>query len=272
MFEKFMNMDRRIIFILVALVVIIPTLIPVRLPITVSEPTQKLYDFVDALPAGSTIMIAFDYGPSSLAEPEPMAKAVMQHCFSKGVRVIGMTLYPNTPTLADKLMRKIAAENNAVYGEDFVFLGYRPGMLPVMLGMGTDIGSVFETDYEKTPISEIPMMENITNYDQIDLLLDLASGSTTEAWIIYVNTRYGLKIAAGVTAVMIAQMYPYLQSEQLIGLMPGYLGAAEYEKLLNAPGDGTVGLNTASFAHLLIIALVILGNVAFFILQGREEN
>ena len=68
MLEKFMNMDRRIIFILVALVVIIPTLIPVRLPIAVSEPTQKLYDYIDALPSGSTIMMAFDYGPSSLAE------------------------------------------------------------------------------------------------------------------------------------------------------------------------------------------------------------
>ena len=144
MFEKFMNMDRRIIFLLVALVVIIPTLIPVRLPIAVSEPTQKLYDYIEELPSGSNIIIAFDYGPSSLAEPEPMAKAVMQHCFSRGIKVIGMTLYPNTPTLADKLMRKIADENNAVYGEDYVFLGYRPGALQVILGMGTDIASVFE--------------------------------------------------------------------------------------------------------------------------------
>lgn len=270
MLERFMNMDRRIIFLLIALVVIIPTLIPVRMPITVSEPTQKLYNYIDTLPSGSTIMIAFDYGPSSLAEPEPMAKAVMQHCFSKGVNVIGMTLYANTPTLAHKLMRKIAAENNAVYGEDYVFLGYRPGSVQVILGMGTNIASVFETDYEKTPITEIPMMANITNYDQIALLLDLASGNSTETWIVYANTSYGLKIGAGVTAVIIAQMYPYLQTGQLIGLMPGYLGAAEYEKLLNAPGDGTVGLNTASYAHLLIIGLVVLGNIAFFIHRRRE--
>jgi hypothetical protein len=241
------------------------------LPITVSEPTQKLYDYIEALPSGSAIMIAFDYGPSSLAEPEPMAKAVMQHCFSKGVKVIGMTLLQNTPTLADKLMRKIAAENNAVYGEDYVFLGFRPGGLPVILGMGTNIANVFETDYEKTPITEIPLMENITNYDQIDLLLDLASGSSTETWIIYANTRYNLKIAAGVTGVIIAQMYPFLQTGQLVGLMPGYLGATEYEKLLDAPGDGTIGLNTASFVHLLIIGLVFLGNIAFFIQRQREE-
>lgn len=271
MLKKLMDMDRRIIFVLVALVVIIPTLIPVRLSITVPEPTLKLYEHIDALPSGSTIIMAFDYGPSSLAEPEPMAKSVLQHCFSKGIRVIGLTLYENTPTLADKLMRKVAAENNAAYGEDYVFLGYRPGALQVILGMGTDISSVFEKDYEKTPITEIPMMENIKNYDQIALLLDLAAGSSTESWIFYANTQYNLKIAAGVTGVIIAQMYPFLQTEQLIGLMPGYLGAAAYEKLLNSPGDGTVGINTASFAHLLIIVLVILGNIAFFIHRRREE-
>ncbi len=271
MFEKLMNIDRRIIFVLVAVVVIIPTLIPIRLPTRVAEPTQKLYDYIDELPPGSTIIMAFDYGPSSLAEPEPMAKAVLQHCFNKDVRVIGITLYANMPTLADKLMQKIATENGAVYGEDYTFLGYRPGALQVILGMGTNIAGVFETDYHGTAIAEIPMMENITNYDQIDLLLDLAAGSSTEAWIIYANTRYNLKIAAGVTGVIIAQMYPYLQTNQLVGFMPGYLGATEYEKLLNAPGDGTIGLNTASFVHLLIIGLVALGNIAFFIQRRREE-
>ena len=271
MLEKLMSMDRRIIFILIAVVVIIPTLIPVSLPTTVSEPTQKLYDYIDALPPESTIIMAFDYGPSSLAEPEPMAKAVLQHCFNKDVRVIGMTLYPNTPTLAHNLMRKIAAENGAVNGEDYVFLGYRPGAVQVILGMGTSIASVFETDYNGTAITEIPMMKNVTNYDQIDLLLDLAAGSSTGAWIVYANTRYNLKVAAGVTGVIIAQMYPYLQTGQLVGLMPGYLGATEYEKLLQRTGAGTLGLNTASFIHLLIIGLVVLGNVAFFIHRRREE-
>ena len=271
MLEKLTNMDRRIIFILVALVVIIPTLIPVRLPTRVSEPTQKLYNYIDELPPESTIIMAFDYGPSSLAEPEPMAKAVLQHCFDKDVRVIGLTLYPNTPTLADKLMRRIGVENGAMYGEDYVFLGYRPGILQVILGMGISIPNIFETDYTGKLLSEIPMMENIINYDQISLLLDLAAGSSTEAWIIYANTRYNLKIAAGVTGVLIAQMYPFLQTGQLVGLMPGYLGATEYEKLLDAPGDGTIGLNTASFVHLLIIGLVVIGNIAFFIQRRREE-
>lgn len=271
MFEKLMNIDRRIIFIFVALVVIIPMLFPFSLPLNVSEPTQKLYDYIDALPAGSTIMISFDYGPSSFPETEPMAAAVMKHCFDTGIKVIGVTLELDAVPLADRVMQQVATEKGAVYGEDYVLLGYRPGGSFVILGMGAEIASVFDSDFSETPIAEISMMQNITNYDQISLLLNLAAGSSVEVWITYGHTKFDLKIAAGVTGVIVSQMYPYLQTGQLVGLLSGFRGAGEYEKLINVPGDGTKGINTASLVHLLIIGLVVIGNIAFFVQRQREE-
>ena len=271
MFEKLMNIDRRIIFILVALVVIIPMLFPFSLPLNVSEPTQKLYDYIDALPAGSTIMISFDYGPSSFPETEPMAAAVMKHCFDRGIKVIGITLVIDAVPLADKVMQQVAGEKGTAYGEDYVLLGYRPGDNFVILGLGAEIASVFDSDFSETPITEIPMMQNITNYDQISLLLDLASGDTVVDWITYAHTKFDLKIAAGVTGVIVSQMYPYLQTGQLIGLLSGFRGAGEYEKLIKATGDGTKGINTASLVHLLIVGLVVIGNIAFFVQRRREE-
>jgi hypothetical protein len=271
MIEKIMNIDRRIVFILVALAVIIPSLLSVSFPITVSQPTRSAYDYIEAMPPGSTLMIGFNYGPSSLAELHPMARAVIHHCFRKKIRLIGMTLLPDGATLGDDMLREVAEEDGAVYGEDYVYLGFRPGATQVLLGMGTAIDSVFEADYARTSLAEIPMMEDIKNYEQIDLVLDLASGSSTEWWITYTNTRYNQQIAAGVTGVIVSQMYPYLQTKQLIGLMPGLLGAAEYEKLIERPGKGTEGMSIQSFAHLLVFGLVILGNIAFFIQRRRAE-
>ena len=63
MIEKLMNIDRRVVFILVALAVIIPSLLSVSFPITVSQPTRSTYDYIDALPAGSTLMIGFKLWP-----------------------------------------------------------------------------------------------------------------------------------------------------------------------------------------------------------------
>ena len=264
-------MDRRIVFIMVALAVIIPMLLPVNLPVSVSEPTQKLYDYVEALPAESTIMLAFDYGPSSLAELSPMAKSLLRQCFDKDIRVIAITLLADGTTLASTLIQEIAEEKGAVDGEDYVFLGFRPGAIQVILGMGTEIASVFETDYNGTVTTEIPMMEEIRNYDQISLLIDLASGNSTEAWITYANVRYNLQIAAGVTGVIISQMYPYLQTGQLVGLLSGILGAAEYEKLIDVPAKGMLWINIESFVHLLIVILVVVGNIIYFNQRQREE-
>lgn len=271
MLERLMNIDRRIIFILVALAVIIPTFLKVSFPITVSDPTRQIYNYIEALPPKSTVLIAFNYGPSSLAELEPMAAAVLRHCFKKELRVIGMTLFPDGATLGDEVIKDIAEEIGAVNGEDYVYLGYRPGRVQVLLGMGTSIESVFESDYAKTPLTEIPMMADIKNYDQIDLVLDLASSATPAWWITYTNTRYNQQIAAGVTGVMVSELYPYLQTKQLEGLMPGLLGAAEYEKLINTPEKGATGMSVQSFVHLLIVALVIFGNIAFFVLRRKEQ-
>ena len=264
-------MDRRFVFILVALAVIFPMLLPVNLPVSVSEPTQKLYDYINALPADSTIMLAFDYGPSSLAELNPMAKSLLRQCFDEDIRVIAITLVPDGTTLASTLIQGIAEEKGAVDGEDYVFLGYRPGATQVILGMGTAIASVFETDYSGKATTEIPMMKDIKNYDQISLLIDLASGSSTEIWIIYANVRYNLQIAAGVTGVIISQMYPYLQTGQLVGLISGILGAAEYESLIDVPAKGILWINIESFVHLLIVLLVVIGNIIFFNQRKREE-
>ena len=115
-------------------------------------------------------------------------------------------------------------------------------------------------------------MQQITNYNDIDLLLVLASGDTVESWIIYAQTKSPLKIAARITAVINSQLYPYLQTGQLMGLLNGYLGAAEYEKLIGEFAEGSVGLNIATWVHTLIVGLVIIGNIVFFIQRRRLSS
>ncbi len=269
--NKIINLDRRIIFVFVALAVIIPTLLKPRLPVSVSEPTRAVYDYIEALPPGAIVMMSFDFGPSSMPEPTSIAKAVLRHCFDKGVRVIGITLSAEAVPLADSILKEIAGEKGAVLGEDYSYLGFRPGSVGVILALVTQIASVYKTDYSGTPIVEIPLMQHVTNYNQIDLLLVLASGDSTESWITYAGTNNNMKIAAGTTAVISTQLYPYLQSGQLVGLLNGYLGAAEYEQLTGEIGEGTVGINSVTWVYLFIVGLIIIGNIIHFIEYQRQK-
>lgn len=155
-------------------------------------------------------------------------------------------------------------------GRDIAMLGYLPYFHLVILGMSSSIASQFPTDIGGTPIEEMPMYQEHKSLREIDLAVTNAGSSACVAWITYGREKIGLPIAFGVTAVMATDYYIFIQSGQIVGQMGGLRGAAEYEVLLNENGynkgfgKAFVGMDVQNIAHLLIIFLVILGNIAFF--------
>jgi hypothetical protein len=55
--------------------------------------------------------------------------------------------------------------------------------------------------------------------------------------------------------------------------MGGMLGAAEYEDLADNPGNAKDAMRVQLSAHLVIIAFVIMGNIAYFVtLRQRKRD
>ena len=271
-FDVLASIDRRYIFILVALTVIIPLLKPIGMPIFVTDEVKSVYDYIEKIPPGSAIIVAMDYDPAALAELYPMTIAVLRHAYSRKIKVLGMTLWITGATLGDKAMREAAEGIAAKAGEDYVYLGYAPVPANVIMRMGEDISAIFPKDYGGTPLKEIPAMKGIKNYKDIELIIDLAAGATPESWITFAGTTYNQTIAVGCTAVSAAGYYPYLNSGQIIGLMGGMKGAAEYEKLIEKSGTATAGMDSQSIAHIVIILLIIIANISYFAIKGRKTE
>jgi len=269
--EVLANVDKRYIFLLIALAVIVPILFPIGMPITVTQEVQSVYDYIEKTPPGSTIIVALDYDPSSLAELYPMTLAILRHAYSRKVKVLGMTLWNTGAALGQMVMRE-AAEGIAEEGEDYVYLGFVPQPVSAAMGMGEDISVVFPKDYSGTPTSTIPAMKGVKNYKDIALLIDLAAGATPELWIIYAGDTYDQDIAVGCTAVSTVGYYPFLNSNQIIGLIGGMKGAAEYEKLIDASGTATAGMDSQSIAHIFIILLIIVANISYFAMRKKTAQ
>lgn len=269
--EKVLKIDRRWIFLAIAVAVTIPFFLPLGLPVIVTPPVQNLYDAVDDIePDATPLLLAIDYAPATLPELEPMAVAILRHCFSNDVNVIIMTLHPAGYGLAERAMLQVAEEYDVKYGEDYVFLGFQPGTAAVILGMGINIRSVFPEDAYGTPLNDLPLMQGVRNYGDIPLLVTLAGWSAAEAWIYYAYQPYGQRVGAGVTAVMATDYYPYLDAGQLVGLLGGMRGAAEYEELIHQRDQGSRGMDSQSVIHLLIILLIFVGNAAYFIAKRKK--
>lgn len=264
------NIDRRYIFLLIALTVVIPLLLPIGMPVTETKEVRAVYDYIENLPPGSAIMVALDYDPAALAELYPMTLAILRHAYLRKVKVIGMTLWNTGAALGDIAMRE-AAEGIAQESKDYVYLGYVPGGANIIMRMGEDISAAFPTDFSGRKLSEIPMMKNIKNYKDIALLIDLAAGSTPELWVVYAGTKYKQTIAVGCTAVSAVGYYPFLNSNQIIGLIGGMKGAAEYEKMVERRGTATAGMDSQSIAHIAIIVLIIIANVSYFFMRRKTS-
>ncbi|HTK69688.1 MAG TPA: hypothetical protein VL857_07760 [Candidatus Eisenbacteria bacterium] len=262
--DRILRLDRRIIFILVALGTALPLLVPVNLPITVTPRVEAAYDTIDQLPAGSTVLFSLDYEPDVSAELQPMTVAIMRHCFRKNFKVVALTLYPAGPGLVEPAIRIAAEAEHKVRNKDYAFLGYKSGFQTVMIGMGESIRSQFPVDFYGTPLDSIPVMRGIRNYGEIALLVNLTASSAADYWIQFAVGRYRKPMVLGATAVMATDYYPYLSSKQLLGLIGGMKGAAEYEKRMDLFGDARRGMDAQSLVHVIVTLLVILGNVALF--------
>lgn len=272
LYEKFLSIDRRYIFILVAIGVVVPLVFPLGLAVTTSPPVENVYNEIESLRPGTPVLISVDYDPSTQPELSPMTVAILRHCFARDLPVIITVLHPGGPGLALEISDRISKEAGAVYGEDYAFLGYKVGSSAVILSLGQDFHISYPADYFNTPIDELPLMKKVKNYNDIGLVVTLSGSTFPEVWVAFAHERYGQKVAAGVTAVMAADYYPFLQTGQLVGLLGGLKGAAEYEKLIERPSDGLKGMDAQTIIHLLIVVFIILGNIAYVSVQRAKRR
>jgi hypothetical protein len=155
-------------------------------------------------------------------------------------------------------------------GMDYALLGYVPYFHIALLGMGRSITDQYPEDLYGNLTEEMPMLRRHKNAREVDLGFTASGSSAVLSWLTYARESYGLPVAFGVTAVMATDYLVYLQSGQIVGQMGGLRGAAEYEVLLKEHGYRDVegkafrGMDVQSIAHILIILLVVVGNVAYF--------
>jgi len=283
--DLLMKIDRRIIYLILLVVVTLPLIFPSVQSVRVMPPVEKLFNAIDTIPADKSLIIDFDYDPQTLPELEPMAIAILRHAFERRIKVLALSLYVQPLGLATNALNQVTAEYNSkastradsiIYGRDYVFLGWQPPPLVPILGMGESIINVYKTDYYGNQTDTLPLMQRIKNYSNVGLLVSLSSGDPPRWWIEYAQNRFGLHVGAGITAVSASEFYPYLQTGQFSGLMVGMKGAAEYEEIVSSQ-MGIVGRRKASealpsltYAHLVMIAFIVVGNIGFFI-QRRHK-
>jgi hypothetical protein len=279
MLEKLQKLDRRWIFLFILVSVIVPLMFPLNLGIESSAPVERMYNYIENLPEGSVILMSFDFSPSTEVELGPAAMAVVRHAFAKNHKVVAIALWPDGGQLARPIFKQAAEEFGKEKGRDYVNLGYKAGGSVLLMALNNSFANSFPADIDGTPVTEIPLMNKIQDYSSIDLAVSFGAGANgLKEYILIVNTQFGVNVAGAVTAVSAPEKYPFLNSGQLLGLMGGLKGAAEYEKLLmdrqesDSPGRAMQAMDAQSVVHMLIVLFIVLSNVLYFVGEYRRKR
>jgi hypothetical protein len=273
MILKFGSVDRRFIFLLIGLAVFIPLLRPIDLPIRTTPTTEKVYNAIDAIPANSKVLMSFDYGPSTKPEIHPMTLGVMRQLLRKDHQIYITCLWPDGLYMALDALDEINKEFDLVEYEDYVLLGFRPGNEAIVKGLASDLRKVYTVDSKGTMLADIPMMDGVNNLNDFQFIFTGSAGYPgTFEWVQYGGDPTGVPLSSGTTSIQVNEVMPYVQSGQVRGILAGMPGAAEYEKLIGTPGIAIQGMAAQSFAHLVIVLFIVLGNLAYFITERRERK
>jgi len=282
LYEKLKQIDRRTIFLCIALSVIIPLLLNIKFTEKAGPIVKNIFDKVESLPAGSRVLLSLDYGPSTVPEVQPMVNALVRHCNEKNLKIYYMCLWATGQNLTTTTVDSVQAKEfpDKMYGVDFVNLGYKAGNEGLINVLLTDMKKMYTTDVKGTYIDDIEMMRQVRNLTSFDLIVGLGGGTPgIKEWILFAGDPGRIPVAGGSTAVQAPLLYPYWPN-QLLGLMGGIKGAAEYEselirqypkyKTKSNPGISMMG--PQAIAHIVIMLFVIIGNITFFMERSRDRQ
>ena len=263
---RYLNrIDRRVLYTLLILAITIPFFFTIQIPVPISRQTDQLYNAIEALPEHSLVLFGADWSASTRGENRAQSIALMLHLMRKKVRIIILCFDPQAKTLMQNIVLKMQKEHGYQEGRDWANFGYRTDQANFLKAFAQNIPSTLSMDIHGTRVQDLPVMHGVQTARDIAMLVNISASATTDTYIQYLQGSYHLKMAAAVTSVMVPEAFNRLDSGQLVGLMPGLQGAIEYEQKLGYVGKASAASVSASVAHLLVIALILLGNICMLL-------
>lgn len=272
MLEKLAHLDKRVIYAVVFLSLSIPLIWPIGMQVSVDPSTQALYKLIEALPAGSKVIVSMDTSPGGYGELSSGTAAMLNHMARKNIKVLATGFFDTGPSLMETAFGGTDYRNKE-YGKDYVNLGYLAGGENAISAMAKDIPGSFPKDYRGNTVASLPIMQGVKSALDVALVVTISSGTPgVPEWIRQVGDPMKVPVTAVLVAVNVPNMTPYLQAKQLKGMIPSMKGAAGYEVLMGVKGLGTSGMDAQSVSHLAILGLTVLGNIVYFLNKKNEPG
>jgi len=271
---KLQNIDRRILYLVLLVVVAIPVLRPMNITNAVDPMSEALWKTIDATPADKIVLVSSTWSKATRGENGGQTRALMEHLMNRRIRfALSSFTAPGAQVILD-IVRDMAPRYNYQYGRDWVHLGFQASPNNFVKGINADFRKTVRQDFvEKKPLDAFPMMARVKSIDDVHMVVEISASAVHNIWMQFIKP--GVRVGFCPTSVMAPESLPYYSSRQLAGVLWGAKGAYDYEQLNVRNGTGRYGMGREYMAPLsaafaLVIVSITIGNVAMFL--GRKQT
>lgn len=280
---RLQELDRRWLYAMLGCACVLPFLLRIHLPVYVTPETRRLYEFIERCPPDKVVLVDSSWDAGSMGENEGQVEVVFEHLLRRRIKfvVVSVEITPLAPQFADRVIERLVREKfpDRRYGVDWVNLGYTKGGWQAMQQIARDIRLQYKQDtrgYALDDAQHLPLMQRVRNINDIYLIYSVTY-SPMEDWISFVHEVYGTPIAFGCAGIQSTTYYRYLLSGQLVGMLVGVRGSAEYDALLHPDPNqrrsrGSQLIVPQSFGHLMIILAILMGNLGYWSKRRLEQG
>jgi hypothetical protein len=197
------------------------------------ETNQLLRD----IPAGSTLLVVFDYDPALASELEAAAVPVVNNLLTRAAHLVLISTNPVGPALAERFL-ETAQPISPTYDLAYTNLGYLAGGQAGIQFFATDPRKAagFTTDGEQA--WDAPALTNINKLSDFRAVIILTDNADTgRSWIEQTKSSIGdTPLVMIISAQAEPLIRPYFDSGQVGGLISGLMGGKTYEQTYATPG------------------------------------
>jgi len=234
----------------------------------VNSPSAVFYDLLTALPANSTVLMAFDYAPGQTPELDPAARAILENLTAHQVNVIALSTNPNGAAIAQGLLER-AREAHPQF--TFVNLGYIPGNEAGLKRLALGWLPAAYVAANGAPWDQSPLARNIRGMDDLALnILIVGDNNALNLWMTQVQPIVKSPMVAATTAEIDPQARIYVNAKQLSASLRGLTGAAELELWSGSSGQAVKTVNALSFVSLMLAGIIIAANVVWLARRNKQ--
>ena len=213
---------------------------------------------------GETILVAFEYTPVMAGELDVIADSLLARINENGTAVV--TVSQSAPGV---VMAKQALERSEVAVSSEI--GLLPGNAVGLRGLGSCIGIVASCG-SMTGLSLDSEIERILPDVALMIILTSDRDSLVD-WLEQVGTQSDVPIVAGLTQSLVPVAAPYLESEQLVGVVNGSPAVIAYDAAHDrAENQGSQFLTTLTFGQWLFVTLFIIGAIYFGLIHRSNKR